>query len=307
MEGREKDSFRSPSFSSRVSQAGGWTSTLEPPIYTFFSMENQTPQDGLPSRDSSISLEDGIALSPRSDLYITRHPRREAYGPVTSGRALMIPLDLPNVDAAEDPSAGTQPSDESDSSLLLGRRLGRYLAEEHNHERVPLGLHPLGVNKATVKRYLPDIMQGVDNDASQAEATQGATTDCEEGECRGSTTTLASTTSGSSPDPIKAHNNNDAATVLLPLITSFSSYDMIPRFLEPDETDTALVKPKQGQTSSEFHLLGSDICEEDLEVGQILMQHRRMKHQENHDKWRVGKHKRVRKTIRLRKRPEELK
>ncbi|KAK4068045.1 hypothetical protein Trihar35433_6605 [Trichoderma harzianum] len=273
-------------------------------------MENQTQQDGQPSRDSSISLEDDITVSPgqsRSDLYTTRHPHREVYGPVTSGRSLMMPLDLPNMDTAEDPSAGTQPSDEGDSSLLFGRRLGRYLAEEHSHERVPLGLRPLGVNKATVKRYLPEIIQNVDNDASQAEATQGATTDCDERDCRGSTATLTSTTSDSSPEPIRAHDNKDAATVLLPLITSFSSYDMIPRFLEPDEIDTALVKPKQGQTSSESHLLGSDICEEDLEVGQILMQHRRMKHQEKHDKWRVGKHTRVKKSIRLRKRPEELK
>lgn len=236
----------------------------------------------------------------------------------------MMPLDLPNVDIAEDPSAGTQPSDEGDPSLLFGRRLERYLAEEHYHERI--GRHPLAVNKATVKRYLPEIIQSVDNDASHAEATQGATTDCDERDCRGSTATLTSTTSDSSPEPIRAHDSKDAATVLLPLIASFSSYDMIPRFLEPDEIDTALVKPKQGQTSSESRLLGSDICEEDLEVGQILMyvynrlvdthpsltvnecrQHRRMKHQEKHDKWRVGKHPRVRKTIRLRKRPEELK
>ncbi|KAL5091704.1 hypothetical protein Trisim1_002918 [Trichoderma cf. simile WF8] len=271
-------------------------------------MENQTPQEGQPSRDSSISLEDDIALSPgqsRSDLYTTRQPRREVYGPVTSGRSLMMPLDLPNMFAAEDPSAGTQPSDEGDPSLLFGRRLERYLAEEHYHERI--GRHPLGVNKATVKRYLPEIIQSVDNDGSQAEATQGATTDCDERDCRGSTATLTSTTSDSSPEPIKAHDNKDAATVLLPLITSFSSYDMIPRFLEPDEIGTALVKPKQGHTSSESHLLGSSICEEDLEVGQILMQHRRMKAHEKHDKWRVGKHPRVRKTIRLRKRPEELK
>lgn len=236
----------------------------------------------------------------------------------------MTPLDLPNTYVAEDPSAGTQPSDEGDPSLLFGRRLERYLAEEHYHERI--GRHPLGVNKATVKRYLPEIIQSVDNDGSQAEATQGATTDCDERDCRGSTATLTSTTSDSSPEPIKAHDNKDAATVLLPLITSFSSYDMIPRFLEPDEIDTALVKPKQGHTSSESHLLGSGICEEDLEVGQILMyvynrlvdthssltinecrQHRRMKAHEKHDKWRVGKHPRVRKTIRLRKRPEELK
>ncbi|KAM6480407.1 hypothetical protein HDV62DRAFT_110159 [Trichoderma sp. SZMC 28011] len=271
-------------------------------------MENQTAQDGQLSRDSSISLEDDITLSPsqsRSDLYTTRRPHREVYGPVASGRSLMMPLDLPNTYAAEDPSAGTQPTDEGDSSLLFGRRLERYLAEEHYHERI--GLHPLGVNKATVKRYLPEIIQNVDNDASQAEATQGATTDCDERDCRGSTATLTSTTSDSSPEPIRAHDKNNAATVLLPLITSFSSYDMIPRFLEPDEIETALVKPKQGQTSSESHLLGSDICEEDLEVGQILMQHRRMKHQEKHDKWRVGKHHRVKKSIRLRKRPEELK
>ncbi|KAL6812764.1 hypothetical protein V8C40DRAFT_122092 [Trichoderma camerunense] len=271
-------------------------------------MENQTPQEGQLSRDSSISLEDDITLSPsqsRSDLYTTRQPRREVYGPVASGRSLMMPLDLLNVDVAEDPSAGTQPSDESDSSLLFGRRLERYLAEEHYHERI--GRRPLGVNKATVKRYLPEIIQSVDNDASQAEATQGATTDCDERDCRGSMATLTSTTSDSSPEPIKAPDNQNAATVLLPLITSFSSYDMIPRFLEPDETDTALVKPKQGQTSSESHLLGSGICEEDLEVGHILMQHRRMKAHEKHDKWRVGKHPRVKKTIRLRKRPEELK
>ncbi|KKP05172.1 hypothetical protein THAR02_02767 [Trichoderma harzianum] len=257
-------------------------------------MENQTLQEGQLSRGSSISLEDDITLSPRrvsvsdgyfywmssltiswqtsqsrSDLYTTRRPHREVYGPVASGLFLMTPLDLPNTYAAEDPSAGTQPSDEGDSSLLFGRRLERYLAEEHYHERI--GLHPLGVNRATVKRYLPEIIQSVDNAASQAEATQGATADCDERDCRGSATTLTSTTSGSSPEPIKAHDSNNTATVLLPLITSFSSYDMIPRFLEPDETDTVLVKPKHSQPSSESHLLGSGICEEDLEVGRNLM------------------------------------
>ncbi|KAL6808826.1 hypothetical protein GGI42DRAFT_222944 [Trichoderma sp. SZMC 28013] len=271
-------------------------------------MENQTPQDGQPSRDSSISLEDDIALPPgqsRSDLYTTRQPRREVYGPMTSGPFLMTPLDLPNAYAAEDPSAGTQPSDDGDSSLF-GRRLERYLAEEHIHERLPLGLHPLGVNKATVRRFLPEIIQNVDNDASQAEATLGATTDCDERDCRGSTTTLTSTTSDSSPEPIRAHDNNDAASALL-FPTSFSSYDMIPRVLEPSQADVSLVKPKHVQTSSESHLLGSDICEEDLEVGHILMQRRRMRDLEKHDKWRVGKHPRVRKAIRLRKRSEELK
>ncbi|KAL6699157.1 hypothetical protein J3F84DRAFT_346034 [Trichoderma pleuroticola] len=271
-------------------------------------MENQTPQDGQPSRDSSISLEDDIALDlgqNRSDLYTTRRPRREVYGPMTLVPFFMTPLDLPNTYAAEDPSAGTQPSDDGDSSLL-GRRLERYLAEEHIHERLPLGLHPLGVNKATVKRYLPEIIQSVGSDASQAEATLGATTDCEERDCRGSTTTLTCTTSDSSPEPIRAQDNKDATSVLLPLI-SLSSYDMIPRILEPDEADAAPVKPKHVQTSSESHLLGSDLCEEDLEVGRILMQHWRMRDYERHDKWRVGKHPRVRKAIRLRKRLEEVK
>ncbi|KAL7912574.1 hypothetical protein GGI35DRAFT_255618 [Trichoderma velutinum] len=268
-------------------------------------MENQTPQDGRPSRDSSISLEDDITLSPgqsRSDLYTARQPHREAYGPVTTGQFLMTPLDLPYAYAAEDPSAGMQPSDDGDSSLLLGRRLERYLAEEHNHERLPLGLHPLGVNKATVKRYLPGIIQNVDNDASQAEATHGATTDCDERDCRGSTSTLTSTTSESSQEPIRTHARNDTASALLPLI-SLSSYDMIPSFLEPSQTDVALVKPKHAPTSSESHLIGSDICEDDLEVGHILMR-RRMRgydNHDNHDKWRVGKQPRVKRTIRMRR------
>ncbi|KAK4065997.1 uncharacterized protein Triagg1_8306 [Trichoderma aggressivum f. europaeum] len=271
-------------------------------------MENQTPQDDHASPNSSISLEDDIVLPPgqsRSDLYTTRQPRRDVYGPVTSGSFLMMPLELPNAYTAEDPSAGTQPPDDGDSSLF-GRRLERYLAEEHIHERLPLGLHPLGVNKATVRRFLPEIIQNVDNDASRAEATLGATTDCDERDCRGSTTTLTCTTSDSSPEAIEAHDHNDAASVLL-FPTSFPSYDMIPSFLEPSQADVSLVQPKHVQTSSESHLLGSGTCEEDLEVGRILMQRRRRRDVEKHDKWRVGKHPRVKKAIRLRKRSEELK
>ncbi|UKZ80319.1 hypothetical protein TrVFT333_008077 [Trichoderma virens FT-333] len=258
-------------------------------------MENQIPQDGQPSRGSSISLDDEIGLI-----------SREVYGPVTSGLFLMMPLDLPNTYTVEDPFAGTLPSDDgAESSSLSVLRLERYLAEEHYHERFPLGMHPLGINKATVRRYLPGIIQNVESDASQAEATRGTVTDCDDRGCQGSTTTTAtSTPSDASPEPIRAHDINDAASALLTL-TPFSSHDMAPSLAGLSQTDVALVKPKDAPASNESHPINSETFDEDLEMGHILMR-RRVRGCDRHSKWRVGKQPRIHKSVRRRKRTPEL-
>lgn len=119
----------------------------------------------------------------------------------------MIPLDFPATYNSEEMPTGVEPSDPVEEPSLSSRRLGHYLSEEQSHERIVLGVQPLGVNKATVQNYLPEIIQSVDRNESQAEATVG-TIEPDEGVCWGSFTTLTSTTSDGSPGPIKVCNNN---------------------------------------------------------------------------------------------------
>ncbi|KAL7929639.1 hypothetical protein V8C35DRAFT_176568 [Trichoderma chlorosporum] len=274
-------------------------------------MENQMPQEGRPSRDSSISLEDAILLPPgqsRSDLYTAR-PRREMYGPVTSGLYLMMPLDLPSTYAADGLSAATQAlEDDVEFSSLSVLRIERYLAEEHHHERLSLGVQPLGVNRATVKRYLPDIIQAMDGDTSQAGATGGTMVVCDERSRRESTTattTATSSASDASPEPIRAHDSNDATSGILPLASS-PSRDMPPSLAGLDKSEAAVDKPKHALGSSESHIISADTCEEELELRRILMHHRARGGDRN-NRFRVEKQARVRRTVRMRKRSEELK
>ncbi|KAL7944203.1 hypothetical protein V8C42DRAFT_83355 [Trichoderma barbatum] len=271
-------------------------------------MENQMPQEDQQSRDSSISLEDGgpVPRINRSDLYTARQPPREAYGPMTAEPFFMMPLDLPSTITAEGPIAGTYPlNDSDDSSSLSVLRLERYLAEEHCHERLPLGVPPLGVNKATVKRYLPEIMQTMNSDASQAEGTRGTITDCDERGCRESASPSTSTASDTSPEPLRAHDSSDTDSALLPL-ASFSNHYMAPGLVGLGQIDEALSKPERAPASSESHLIGSSTLEGDLETGHILIRHR-MRGFEGQNRWRVGKQTRVRRTVRRRRRSEELK
>lgn len=188
----------------------------------------------------------------------------------------MTPLDFPSTYTADESSAGSEPSDAGvRPSSLSALRLERYLAEENCHERLSLGVPPLGVNKATVRRYLPEIIQAADSDASLVEATRGTMTDCDKRGCRGSTTTATSTASDGSPDPVRANDSNDAladaaASALLSLASS-SNQPITPSLAGLGQTDMALFKPEQASAGSEFHRMGSDTCGQDLEAGLILM------------------------------------
>ncbi|TFB05425.1 hypothetical protein CCMA1212_003186 [Trichoderma ghanense] len=276
------------------------------------SMENQNSQEDAPSRDSSISLEDHNGRFPRpeflanvlllihvghrlsrSDLYTAHQQQRVAYGPTTEEPFLMIPLDFPSTYSGDDPSAAGEPSGASvASSSLSGLRLERYLAEEHCHERLSLGVPTLGSNKATVKKYLDEIIHNIEgNEASQAGATCGTTTDCDERGSRRSTTSSISTSSAESSELAEAHNTNDAQ----------KSSDLIPSLAGLGGTDVARFKPEQAPADSESHHDGPDV-DEGLETGRILI----TRGHESHDRWRVGKRPRVRRNIRRRRRREEL-
>lgn len=174
----------------------------------------------------------------------------------------MIPLDFPSTYSGDDPSAAGEPSGASvASSSLSGLRLERYLAEEHCHERLSLGVPTLGSNKATVKKYLDEIIHNIEgNEASQAGATCGTTTDCDERGSRRSTTSSISTSSAESSELAEAHNTNDAQ----------KSSDLIPSLAGLGGTDVARFKPEQAPADSESHHDGPDV-DEGLETGRILM------------------------------------
>ncbi|PTB67689.1 hypothetical protein BBK36DRAFT_1197585 [Trichoderma citrinoviride] len=265
-------------------------------------MENQNLQNDPPSRDSSISLEDHNGRFPsRSDLYTAHQQQRAAYGPLTEEPFLMMPLDFPSTYSGDDPSAAGEPSDTSAApSSLSVLRLERYLAEEQCHERLMLGVPILGSNKATVKKYIHEIIHSIDgNDASQAGAIRGTMTDCDDKSSPKSTTSSMSTSSAESSELVEAHDSK---------YDPRASSDMIPSLAGLGETDMARFKPEQASADSESHNDGPDLggLEEELEVGRILMRHRTRGH-ERHDRWRVGKQARVRRNIRRRRRQEEHK
>lgn len=264
-------------------------------------MENQNLHEDVPSRDSSISLEDHNGRFPRlsrSDLYTAHQQPRVAYGPVTQEPFLMIPLDFPSTYSGDDPSAAGEPLDASvASSSLSVLRLERYLAEEQSYERLPLGVPPLGSNRATVKRYLDEITQNIDgNDASQAAATRGTTTDCGDRCSRRSTTFSVSSSSAESSGLVGAHESKAALC---------DSSNMMPSLAGIGETDMARFKLEQASADSESHDDGLDLEEGLLGAGQILMRNRTEGH-ERHDRWRVGKRARVKRSVRRRRRREEL-
>ncbi|KAL7810865.1 hypothetical protein V8C26DRAFT_422646 [Trichoderma gracile] len=259
-------------------------------------MEDQNSQEDPPSRDSSISLEDHNGRFPRlsrSDLYTAHQQQRVAYGPRTEEPFLMIPLDFPSTYFADDPSVAEEPSDASVTpSSLSVVRLERYLAEEQCHERVPLGVPALGSNRATVKKYLDDIKHHIDgNDASQAGATRGTRTDCDERGSRRSTTSSMSTSSAESSELVDTHDSKDALRNPSDLNSSLAGLG---------ETDMARFKPEQASADSESH---HDL-EGGLGTGQILMARGHERHQ-RHDSWRVGKRARVKRDIRQRRRRGE--
>ncbi|KAL7792139.1 hypothetical protein V8C37DRAFT_380883 [Trichoderma ceciliae] len=276
-------------------------------------MENQMSPDDRPSRDSSISLEDHGGPVPRlsrSDLYTAHQPQGEAYGPARPEPFFTIPLDFPNTYTAGESSTDAEPSHPVvESSSLSALRLERYLAEEHCHERLALGMPPLGVNKATVKRYLPDIIRNIDSTSSQGRATCGTATDCDEGECRGSVAPSASTASDGSSEAINADSSNrflaDTAPLGQLLTTSSSNQHITPSLAGLSQADAAPLKSERALASSESHHMGSDTCEQDIEIERILMHHR-TRGRGRHEEWRVAKQARVRKHIRQRKRWEEL-
>lgn len=262
--------------------------------------------DGRLSRDSSISLEDHNGPAPRlsrSDLYTAHQIQREANNQASLDFLFMIPLDFPATYNAEEMPTGVEPSDPVDEPSLSSRRLGHYLSEEQSHESILLGVQPLGVNKATVQNYLPEIIQSVDSNESQAEATVG-TIEPDEGVCWGSFTTLTSTTSDGSPGPIRVCNNDgdvdylDEATNSGPLLPTTSSDQYIaPGSAELGKADVAPIKSE--------HVLDPEL--------EAIVRGRHIKmssHKGNrHERCRVGKHvgkqARVLKIVRQRRRSKE--
>ncbi|KAM0257348.1 hypothetical protein ACHAQJ_004435 [Trichoderma viride] len=219
----------------------------------------------------------------------------------------MIPLDFPMMYTTDEPSTGIEPSDPAvESSSLSAFRLEHYLAEEHRHDRVALGIPPLGVNKATVKRYLPEVIQNMDSNASQVDATRGTMTESDERGCQGSFSTLASTTSDGSLEPIGAYNNNGSDYLAGAAdTTSCSDQHMPPSLAGLGKTDMTPIKSEHALASSESHHMGSDTCEQDIELERFLIHHHKTSGRNRRERWRVGKQARVRKIIRQRKRSEE--
>lgn len=172
----------------------------------------------------------------------------------------MIPLDFPGTYSANDPSAAEEHSGASGTSSSLSvLRLERYLAEEQCHERFSLGVPALGSNRATVKKYLDEIIHNIDrNDASQAGATRGTATDCDERGPRRSPTCSMSASPGETSELAETHDSKD---------TLRNPSDLNPSLAGLGEADMARFKPEQASADSESHL---DL-EEGLETGQILM------------------------------------
>jgi hypothetical protein len=214
----------------------------------------------------------------RSDLYTAHQPQREAYGLATVDSLFMISLDFPTTNTADEPSTGIVSSDpDAESSSLSVLRLERYLSEEQIYERVALGMPPLGVNKATVKRYLPEIIQNMDSNASRVEATRGTITESDERGCRRSVTTSTSTTSDGSLEPIGTCNSNDngymaeASDLRLLHTTSSPNQHITPSLAGLGKTDMTSIKSEHLLASSESNQKSSDTCEQDDEVERALM------------------------------------
>lgn len=215
----------------------------------------------------------------------------------------MIPLDFPATYDAEDIFTGVEPSDPVDEPPLSARRLGHYLSEEQSHECIALGVQPLGVNKATVQNYLPDIIQSVDSNESQAEATVG-TIEPDEEVCWGSFTTLTSTTSDGSPGPIRACNSNSDVDYLAeatnsgPVLPTTSSDQYIaPGSSEPGKADVTPIKSE--------HALDPEL-EAILRGRQIKMSsHKGNRHERCRVEKHAGKQARVLKIVRQRRRSKE--
>lgn len=228
----------------------------------------------------------------RSELYTAHQRQREANGQASLDFLSMIPLGLPTAYNADEISPGIESSDSADELLLSARHLEHYLSEEHRHERIAVGAQPLAVNKATVHNYLPEILQSVDNVASQAEATVGTIIEPDEGEpeerepeegepdegvCWGSFTTLTSTTSDGSLEAIRVcDNNNDGdclagATDSRPLHPTPSlDQHIAPSLARLGKTDVAPKKSKHALAGSEFHLIAQDTGERDFELEGIM-------------------------------------
>jgi hypothetical protein len=192
----------------------------------------------------------------------------------------MFPIDFPATYIADEIPTGVGPSDPLDETLLSSRRLEQYLSEERRDERIALSMQPLGVNRATVQHYLPEIIQNMDNNTSQAEATVGTMepevepeVEPEEGVCWGSFTTLASTTSDGSSGPVTAcENKNDdgymaeaANSGPLPTMPSSDQHHSP----GPTSLGKPYVAPIQSQhalASNESHLVAQETAECDLEL-----------------------------------------
>ncbi|KAM0512273.1 hypothetical protein ACHAPE_008968 [Trichoderma viride] len=232
----------------------------------------------------------------------------------------MFPLDFPATYNADEIPTGVGPSDPVDEPLLSSRRLEQYLSEERRDERIALGMQPLGVNRATVQHYLPEIIQSMDNNASQAEATVGTMepeVEPEEGVCWGSFTTLASTTSDGSSGPVTAcKNENDDGYVAeaansgpLPT-TSSSDQHSSPG---PTRLGKPYVAPKELQhalASTESHLIAQDTAECDFELENIASNFLKTSRQRRRGGYRIENQARVRqarvkKTVRLVRRSEK--
>ncbi|KAK1245489.1 hypothetical protein MKX08_005118 [Trichoderma sp. CBMAI-0020] len=223
----------------------------------------------------------------------------------------MIPLDFPVTYDTDEIPPGLEPSDPADGPLLSSRRLEPYLSEEHRNERIALGVQPLGVNRATVQNYLPELIQNMDNDASQAEATVG-TMEPEKGVCWGSFTTLASTSSDGSSGPITACNNNNNDDCITeaanprPLPTTPSSdQHTAPSPERLGKLDVAPTEPQHALAGNEPHLIALDTAECDLELEGIVSKLYKTSSHRRRGGYRVENQARVKKTIRFKRRSEK--
>lgn len=189
----------------------------------------------------------------------------------------MFPLDFPSTYAADESLPGMGHPDAAaaaaGSTSLSAHCLERYLSEEHNHERFALGVPPSGANKATVRRYLPDILENTDSNASPAEATRGTTVGGDGRACRESIIRSRSTSSDGSLGLVKAHDCVDplteAAAASLARTTCSSKQDMTPRLAGLSQTHlTPLTEHALAGESP--HQVGVDTFQEELEMEQAL-------------------------------------
>ncbi|KAL7921818.1 hypothetical protein ACQKWADRAFT_114684 [Trichoderma austrokoningii] len=273
-------------------------------------MDNQASTDSQLSHGSSISLEDHNGPAPRlsrSDLYTGHQIQRDASYPAGLD---FISLDFPTTYSIDEIPPGVGPSG-PDEPLLSSRRLEQYLSDELRNERIALGLQPLGVNRATVQHFLPEIIQSVDNDASQVEATVG-TAETEEGVCWGSFTTMTSSTSDGSFGLVRAcNNNNDDDSIAEPTnpgplrTTTSSDQNAAPSPATLGKSDVAPIKPQRSLTSNEDHLIAQDTAERDLELEALVSNHCRTSSRRRRGGYRAENQPRVKKTIRFNRRSEK--